>query len=350
MCGDGTNDVGALRQAEVGVALLTVQPAAAARKHQQQQQNGEKKQPSRPPVQRPTSFAEMYKQIREQQEQLRRLNSAEERRAELERRRKELMSEMASDELAVAQLGDASIASPFTCRSTSIAPVTDIIRQGRCTHVSTHQIYRILAINSLISAYTLSFLYFKSIKPGDKQMTAMGFLTAFCFLFLSRSKPCDKLSKKRPITKLFHPSTVISIILQWLVHLAALMATLRITEATLPPDYKPDDLDADFKPNLLNSTMFLVECAMTISCFLVNHRGHPFMESLSENKGLAICLAILSGITVFSALELSPEWNTFFELVPMPSPTFRYTLVGIMAADLVLAWLLDRVICLIFRV
>lgn len=352
MCGDGTNDVGALRQAEVGVALLTVQPAklsSSQNKHPNQKQQQQQQQ--RPPAQRPTSFMEMYKQIREQQEQLSKLNSAAERKAELERRRKELMTEMsAGEELAVAQLGDASIASPFTCRSTSIAPVTDIIRQGRCTHVSTHQIYRILALNSLISAYTLSFLYFKSIKPGDKQMTAMGFLTAFCFLFLSRSKPCDKLSKKRPITKLFHPSTVLSIILQWGVHLAALMATLRITEATLPPDYKPDDLDADFKPNLLNSTMFLIECAMTISCFLVNHRGHPFMESLSENRGLAICIALLSGITVFSALEVSPEWNAFFELVPMPSPTFRYTLVGIMAADLILAWVLDRVICLIFRV
>lgn len=354
MCGDGTNDVGALRQAEVGVALLTVQPAN--KQHQQQKQKGADRphqhhQVQRPsPAQRPTSFMEMYRQIREQQEQLGRMNSAAERKAELERRRKELMNEVASDELAVAQLGDASIASPFTCRSTSIAPVTDIIRQGRCTHVSTHQIYRILALNSLISAYTLSFLYFKSIKPGDKQMTAMGFLTAFCFLFLSRSKPCDKLSKKRPITKLFHPSTVISIILQWGVHLAALMATLLITEAALPPDYKPDDLDADFKPNLLNSTMFLIECAMTISCFLVNHRGHPFMESLSENRGLAICIALLSGITVFSALEVSPEWNTFFELVPMPSPTFRYTLVAIMAADLVLAWVVDRVTCLIFRV
>ena len=344
MCGDGTNDVGALRQAEVGVALLTVQDP----KHKQGQQQPPQKQ--RQQQLRPNSIMGMYRQIREQQQQLARLNSAAARREELERRRRELMSEMAQDELAVAQLGDASIASPFTCRATSIAPVTDIVRQGRCTHASTHQMYRILALNCLVSAYTLSFLYFEGVKPGDKQMTAMGFLTAFCFLFISRGKPLETLSKKRPITRLFHPSTVLSIIAQWGVHLAALVATLRITKAALPEDYVPEDPDADFKPTLLNTTMFLVECAMTVSSFLVNHRGHPFMEGLFENRGLAICLFTLSATMWFSALEIAPQWNAFFELVPMPTPEFRYTLVGIMAADLALAWLVDRVICLIFRV
>lgn len=42
-----------------------------------------------------------------------------------------------------------------------------ILRFGRCTLVSTFQIYIILALNSLISAYSLSVLYIDGVKNGD---------------------------------------------------------------------------------------------------------------------------------------------------------------------------------------
>ena len=42
-----------------------------------------------------------------------------------------------------------------------------ILRYGRCTLVTTFQIYVILALNSLISAYSLSALYLDGGKNGD---------------------------------------------------------------------------------------------------------------------------------------------------------------------------------------
>ena len=53
----------------------------------------------------------------------------------------------AEDELNFVSLGNASVASPFTSRKTSIRCCKDILAQGRCTLVTMIQIYKILGVS-----------------------------------------------------------------------------------------------------------------------------------------------------------------------------------------------------------
>ena len=62
------------------------------------------------------------------------------------------------------------------------------------------------------------------------------------------------------------------------------------------------DLEKEFEPCLLNSTMYIISMFLQVSTFAINYRGHPFMESLFENRPLLYSLAGAGGFVVMLAL------------------------------------------------
>eukprot|EP00934_Nitzschia_sp_Nitz4_P001361 Nitzschia sp. Nitz4//scaffold355_size15944//935//5792//NITZ4_008866-RA/size15944-processed-gene-0.13-mRNA-1//1//CDS//3329548945//1361//frame0 len=255
--------------------------------------------------------------------------------------------DMETGELPMVKLGDASIAAPFTSKMPSIRSCVDIVRQGRCTLVSSIQMYQILALQCLISSYSLSVLYLDGVKYGDTQMTAMGMLGSISFMSVSRSKPLDRLSSVRPLTSIFHPALFISLLLQFVVHLGAMVIAVYGAKQHLPPDHEVN-LDGEFKPGILNTVVFLVANVQQVTVFVVNLQGRPFMTGLTENRPLLWSLVVTFILTFMFASESVPGLNKYFQLVPFPNDAFRDRILLLLLVDVAATFGLDRLMKFLF--
>ncbi|KTB13321.1 Manganese-transporting ATPase 1 [Nakaseomyces glabratus] len=223
---------------------------------------------------------------------------------------------MCGDETPTLKLGDASCAAPFTSKLANVSAVTNIIRQGRCALVNTIQMYKILALNCLISAYSLSIIYMAGVKFGDGQATTSGLLLSVCFLSISRGKPLQKLSKARPQAGIFNVYIMGSILSQFVVHIGTLIY-LTNEIYRLEPREPQVDLEKEFAPSLLNTGIFIIQLVQQVSTFAVNYQGEPFRENIRSNKGMYYGLLGVTGLALASATEFIPELNEAMKFVPM---------------------------------
>lgn len=402
MAGDGTNDVGALKQAHIGVALLNgnrsdMDKMAKSFRESKMKEIYEKQkammnrfnQPD-PPV--PAHIAHLYPpgpknphydQAMEReglvkQKLLEEKVAAAEEKAEatadkytapvVEKTEQELKREKAQnaasamaeklsmsmmeseldDEPPTIKLGDASVAAPFTSKLANVVAIPNIIRQGRCTLVATIQMYKILALNCLISAYSLSVLYLDGIKFGDGQVTISGMLMSVCFLSISRAKPVEKLSKERPQNNIWNWYIIPSVLAQFAVHIVTLVYITGVVHHFEPPkDRSEIDLEGTFQPSLLNSAIYLLQLIQQISTFAINYQGRPFRESIKENKGMYWGIVLVTSVAFSCATEFVPEINEKLQLTPFTTE-FKVKLVVTMIADYVGCWTCEKILKTLF--
>lgn len=180
--------------------------------------------------------------------------------------------------------------------------------------------YKILSLNSLISAYTMSALYLDGVKMGDSQATCMGMAISILFLLISFSKPLKRLEVARPPISIFHWSLVISVSFQFAVHLTVLIIIVNMCEPFI--DRLGDESlvpDGEFKPNVKNSVLFLYQWWLQCTVITVNYSGRPFMEDLRENGKLFKYIVVMFSVAACGILDYSDVIREYLELVPFPT-------------------------------
>jgi cation-transporting ATPase 13A1 len=350
MVGDGTNDVGALKRAHVGISIISA-PGVESKQREANatisRVKAEKKRERKGKAQKKGTKAPKRTQASAFEQSLRQLQEAQE-------------------ELDHVELGDASVASPFTSRAVSIRCCKDVIQQGRCTLVTMLQIYKILGINCLVNALVLSKLFLHGVKQGDRQLTVLGLVVAALFYFVTRAEPLPTLSIERPPASVMCVQALLSIALQCAIHFGAILLATEVALSFVDP-YDPSMIpDGPFNPNVLNSCTFLLTCLSTINTFAVNYRGRPFMGDLRENKLLYRSIQICYAVLAICALEVFPPFNDLLQLSSMPNLQsddvsfstassamlgsmvhtldFRVFMCGLMVVDTILVFAVESVI------
>eukprot|EP01134_Creolimax_fragrantissima_P007219 CFRG7219T1 len=281
MCGDGTNDVGALKTAHVGVALVD---------------GG-----------RGRDFGKAFGSSA-QAVAFRKANNRQDSRA--------YKADQIDRPNGIAELGDASFASPFTSKIPSPLAVLHVLRLGRSTLATTLQMYKILAVNCLVNAYCLSFLYLDGVKFSDWQYTFEGIAVAMLFLFVALSEAAETLSPERPLPNVFSFYLISTVVTQFVVHVTTLVIVVGAakTADTTSAINSPDD---DFHPTMVNSVVFCFTLYTIAMNFLVNYEGQPFMIPLKNNKRLLFSICGILGLVLLLATDTLID-SIAFDVLPFP--------------------------------
>jgi manganese-transporting P-type ATPase len=280
--------------------------------------------------------------------------------------------------LPMIRPGDASVAAPFTSRTPSVRAVIDLIRQGRCTLLSALMQQQIMMLESIIAAYTLSALSLHNARSSERQMMASSWLIMTAAVAFSYSTPLDHMHPLRPIRSLFHPAIFLSTMGQAIIHILCMNYAVNMATDHMGPEgmqevteffrkakskeilavdlCDEDDMmcqfqaywTAPFLPNLLNTTVFLVETAQMISVFFANYKGRPWMKGMLENHALFLSVFLCIGGVVVASWEMVPQLNEMIQLAPFPDDVFRYKVVGLVMATIAGTFIWDRLCTMIF--
>eukprot|EP00792_Barthelona_sp_PAP020_P005930 TRINITY_DN2853_c0_g1_i1.p1 TRINITY_DN2853_c0_g1~~TRINITY_DN2853_c0_g1_i1.p1 ORF type:complete len:1258 (+),score=283.58 TRINITY_DN2853_c0_g1_i1:36-3776(+) len=297
MCGDGTNDVGALKKADIGLALL----------------DGEEPEEDVeiPDVITLEDFMKDYAALTQPP-----TGNYDPRK---------LKAELESEDMPTLKPGDASLAAPISSTSSNPLCVTRLIRQGRATRATSLQMYKILVLNAIPVAYQLAYLLRRGIKMCDRQYTIQSIITTIPFLFVSKANPVSKLNKTPPEHRIFSGFVFISMLLQGILHLCFFIFCIRlVADTTLIPTQV---FEPKYYPSLEETMSFFVSLIIPINILATNYAGKPHTTSMLNNRPLLLSIVLSYCLWLILFLQL-PLTNGLIFIVPLSWKTKIVVLIA----------------------
>lgn len=223
---------------------------------------------------------------------------------------------------------EASVAAPFTSRVFEISCVLDVIREGRSSLVTSFSCFKYMSLYSAIQFITVTILYKRGTNLGDFQFLYIDlFLILPLAIFMSWSKPHDKIVVKRPTANLVSPKVLIPLC----CHIAVLLV-FQIAVWLYAQDQswyiRPVPGGDDAVKSSDNTILFLYTNLQYILIAIVLSTGPPYREPMSKNRPFLVNVAVSLAISLALFLVDGNSWmGDFLQLTDMSRGAY-WVLIG----------------------
>ncbi|KAM9613606.1 putative cation-transporting ATPase 13A4 isoform 6-T7 [Morphnus guianensis] len=269
---------------------------------------------------------------------------------------------------------EASVASPFTSRTPSIACVPELIREGRAALVTSFCMFKYMALYSTIQYLGVLLLYWQLNAFGNYQFLFQDLaITTVIGVTMSFTGAYPKLVPYRPPSQLISPPLLLSVVLNILFSLSLQVFGFVVVQEQ--PWYSKTDIysaclsvnnhmensssisslglhgmrdgahgqtDNGYK-SYENTTVWLLSTINCLIVALVFSKGRPFRQPIYTNYVFILVLIGQLGICLFLVFADIDDLYSKMDLVCTPT-TWRISMVIMLAVTLAASFLVEEAV------
>ncbi|XP_068601873.1 polyamine-transporting ATPase 13A2 [Brachionichthys hirsutus] len=237
---------------------------------------------------------------------------------------------------------EASVASPFTSKIDNISCVPMLIREARCSLVTSFSLFKYMALYSLIQFCSVLILYTMKTVVFDAQFLYTDlFLVTFVAVVMGRGGPSVALHPSRPPASLLSLPVLGSIFIH--LCLAFLGQLGGVLIATSEDWYVPLNLTG-YVPSIENTTVFYSSGFQYIFIAVVVTKGYPHKKPLYHNVLFLCLLLLLTATTIWLVVHPGYFATQLFSLYDISDIEFRVLLLSLAALNFVVCFFVEVLI------
>uniref|UniRef100_A0A8C2XTE1 ATPase cation transporting 13A2 n=1 Tax=Cyclopterus lumpus TaxID=8103 RepID=A0A8C2XTE1_CYCLU len=249
---------------------------------------------------------------------------------------------------------EASVASPFTSKTENISCVPLLIREGRCSLITSFSLFKYMALYSFIQFCSVLLLYTVKTNIGDLQFLYCDLvLTTLLAIVMGGGGPSEELHPGRPSASLLALPVLGSLLIHACLIVVGQLAAFFIT--TSQDWYVPFNstlFGAANLPNMENTSVFSLSALQFIIMAVVVTKGYPHKKPLFYNWIFLCVLLVLFAVTTWLVLYPGPVAGRILQLYDFFDMEFKMLLVAIAALNFLMSFVaevIDRGLLSCFR-
>lgn len=226
--------------------------------------------------------------------------------------------------LALSSATSATVVAPFTTNRPSVAPLSDLLREGRGALATSFAGYKYCVHYGLVNSSLKFHTYWYGI---GQPMSAMYLQDMVGFLSLSwaisLARPAERLVRDRPTSSLFSVYTCASVLGMWVLNMAFLHIAMQLV--TLHEDYVPFPVHLiratewwKKSRNWESTTVFFVYTFQLFWSSVVFSFGNMFRLPWYTNLALLALFSSGFSLLLFLLLSEANALTRFFHLAYEP--------------------------------